>query len=103
MKKIVLYLFVLIPVCSLAQSVDYNKIIVPDQVPSISFEERLVQLAWKNHPTNKAAMQKVEVAQAIKAKASWAWLDNFFVQANVNEFTGNTRARCMGSGILSQV
>ena len=35
-------------------------------------------------------MQKVEMAQALKTKASWAWLDNFFVQANVNEFTGNT-------------
>jgi outer membrane protein TolC len=96
MKKIIPYLFVLIPVCSLAQSVDYNKIIVPDQVPSISFEERLVQLAWKNHPTNKAAMQKVEVAQALKAKASWAWLDNFFIQANVNEFTGNSDVDAWG-------
>ncbi len=90
MKRIALYLFALLPMCSIAQSVDYNKIIVPDQVPSISFEERLVQLAWKNHPTNKVAVQKVEMAQALKTKASWAWLDHFFVQANVNEFTGNT-------------
>lgn len=92
MKRIVLYLFVLLPLLSHAQAVDYNKIIVSDQVPSISFEERLVQLAWKNHPTNKVALQKVEMAQALKSKASWAWLDNFFVQANVNEFTGNTDA-----------
>lgn len=90
MKRIVLYLFVLLPLLSRAQAVDYNKIIVSDQVPSISFEERLVQLAWKNHPTNKVALQKVEMAQALKSKASWAWLDNFFVQANINEFTGNT-------------
>jgi outer membrane protein TolC len=90
MKKIALYLFILVPVCAFAQSVDYNKIIVPDQVPSISFEERLVQLAWKNHPTNKAAIQKVEMAQALKTKASWAWLDNFYVMANVNEFSGST-------------
>lgn len=90
MKSKALYLLILLPAYSFAQSVDYNKIIVPDQVQSISFEERLVQLAWKNHPTNKVALQKVEMAQALKAKASWAWLDNFFVQANVNEFTGNT-------------
>lgn len=88
--KRALYLFVFIPFISFSQSVDYNKIIVPDQVPEISFEERLVQLAWKNHPTNKVAIQKVEMAQALKSKASWAWLDHFFVQANVNEFTGNT-------------
>ena len=84
------YLFVFLPLLTHAQSVDYNKIIVSDQVPSISFEERLVQLAWKNHPTNKVALQKVEMAQALKSKASWAWLDYFFVQANVNEFTSNT-------------
>jgi outer membrane protein TolC len=90
MKRPELYLFLLLPFFSVAQSVDYNKIIVPDQVASVSFEERLVQLAWKNHPTNKVATQKVEMAQALKSKASWAWLDHFFVQANVNEFTGNT-------------
>src|SRR3990170_6546893 len=90
MKRIALYLFVLFPMFSFSQSVDYNKIIVPDQVPSVSFEERLVQLAWKNHPTNKVALQKVEMAQTLKSKASWAWLDNFFVQANINEFTSNT-------------
>lgn len=90
MKRIALYLFLAIPVSSLAQSVDYNKIIVPDNVQSVSFEERLVQLAWKNHPGNKVAQQKVELAQTLKTKASWAWLDNFFVQANVNEFTSNS-------------
>lgn len=90
--KRAIYLFILFPLASLAQSVDYNKIIVPDQVPEISFEERLVQLAWKNHPTSKIVVQRVEQAQALKAKTSWSWLDNFYVQANVNEFTGNTEA-----------
>jgi outer membrane protein TolC len=90
MKTIALYLFVLIPFLAPAQAIDYNKIIVSEQITSISFEERLVQLAWKNHPTNKVALQKVEMAQALKSKASWAWLDYFFVQANVNEFTSNT-------------
>lgn len=90
MKRLALYLLLAVPIGSMAQSVDYNKIIVPDNVQSISFEERLVQLAWKNHPSNKVAQQKVELAQTLKTKASWAWLDNFFVQANVNEFTGNS-------------
>ena len=71
--KRALHLLLFIPFISFSQSVDYNKIIVPDQVPEISFEERLVQLAWKNHPTNKVAVQKVEMAQALKSKASWAW------------------------------
>jgi len=102
MKRIALYVFFLVPMISFSQSVDYNKIIVPDQVPSISFEERLVQLAWKNHPTNKVALQKVEVSQALKSKASWAWLDNFFIQANVNEFTGNTDVDGWGRAFYPQ-
>lgn len=102
MKRHVLYLFALLPVFAGAQSVDYNKIIVSDQVPSISFEERLVQLAWKNHPTNKVTMQKVEMAKTLKSKASWAWLDNFFVQANVNEFTGNSELDNWGKAFYPQ-
>ena len=99
MKRLALYLFLLIPPYAFAQSVDYNKIIVPDQVPSISFEERLVQLAWKNHPSNKVAIQKVEMAQAVKARTSWSWLDKFDVVANVKEFTGNTEVVGWGRAV----
>jgi len=71
-----------------SQSVDYNKIIVTEQVSAISFEEKLVQLAWWNHPSNKVVTQNVEVAESQRAQARWSWLDNIYLQGNYNEFTG---------------
>ncbi len=88
MKRLPLLLVLWVPAMSMAQSVDYNKIIVTEQISAISFEERLVQLAWRNHPSNKTVTQKVELAQSIRAKARWSWLDNIFVEGNYNEFTG---------------
>lgn len=88
MKRSLLLLLAVSPFFAKAQSVDYNKIIVTEQISAISFEERLVQLAWRNHPSNRIVMQKVELAQSVRAKARWSWLDNIFVEGNYNEFTG---------------
>ena len=89
MKRLLLLILVLASVAVKAQSIDYNKIIVTEQISSISFEERLVQLAWRNHPSNKVVSQKVEMAEALRSKARWSWLDNIYVEGNYNEFTGN--------------
>ncbi len=35
------------------QAIDYNRIIVPSNVKDIDIKERLVQLAWNNHPSNR--------------------------------------------------
>lgn len=88
MKRLPLLLLVLAPFLSMAQSIDYNKIIVTEQISAISFEEKLVQLAWRNHPSNKVVTQKVELAQSMRSKARWSWLDNIYVEGNYNEFTG---------------
>jgi len=88
MKRLPLLLLVLASFLVKAQSIDYNKIIVTEQISALSFEERLVQLAWRNHPSNKVVTQKVELAQSQRAKARWSWLDNIFVEGNYNEFTG---------------
>ena len=89
MKTLPLLLLVSASLLVKAQSVDYNKIIVTEQISAISFEERLVQLAWRNHPSNRVVTQKVEFAQSLRAKARWSWLDNIFVEGNYNEFTGD--------------
>jgi outer membrane protein TolC len=89
MKRLILLIVLLASFGARAQSIDYNKIIVTEQISSISFEERLVQLAWRNHPSNKVVTQKVEMAEALRSKARWSWLDNIFVEGNYNEFTGN--------------
>lgn len=47
---------------SYAQEVDYSKIIYPDSVEVPNFEERLVQLAWKNTPANRTYESEVYIA-----------------------------------------
>ncbi len=89
MKRLPLLLLIFGSFLLNAQSVDYNKIIVTEQISSISFEEKLVQLAWQNHPSNKVASQRVELAQTQRAKAQWSWLDNIYLEGNYNEFTGD--------------
>lgn len=70
---------------SYAQDIDYNWIIPPLDKPGISFEEKLVAIAWKNYPQNKvlqhelqSAMAKVEIADK-----SWAQGWNFNSQVSV--------------------
>ncbi|MEO5978007.1 MAG: TolC family protein [Chryseolinea sp.] len=88
MKRLSLVILVCASGLASAQSIDYNKIIVTEQETKISFEERLVQMAWRNHPSNKVEQQKVELAQTLRSKARWSWLDNIYVAGNYNEFTG---------------
>ena len=69
MKRLPLLFLLLASFLVMAQSIDYNKIIVTEQVSSISFEERLVQLAWRNHPSNKVVAEKVELSQSTSVKS----------------------------------
>jgi putative inorganic carbon (HCO3(-)) transporter len=83
MKKILFLLLVSTHV--FGQSVDYNKIILPDNVQSPDFAERLVQLAWKNDPLNEALQRQVTISEyAVKSNAS-QWLDIVRVTGNQNE------------------
>jgi outer membrane protein TolC len=87
MKKIIFFLLIASPV--LAQNVDYNKIILPDNAHTTEFAEKLVQLAWKNHPANEVLRREVNVANFDVKKNSVAWLDIIHIQGNVNEFVLN--------------
>jgi outer membrane protein TolC len=87
MKKIILFLIISVP--AFAQNVDYNKIILPEYTKSPDFAEKLVQIAWKNHPGNEIMRREVTVAeQGVKSSAA-QWLDIFTVRGNLNEFTLN--------------
>ena len=57
MKRALPFLTILfiLPLAVFAQRVDYNKIILPVGATDISFEERLVQLAWQNNPASHIA------------------------------------------------
>jgi outer membrane protein TolC len=70
-----------------AQQVDYNKIILPPGAQNISYEERLVQLAWQNNPASQIARNDA-VAAGHELKALNAqWLRQFGVTANVNKYS----------------
>lgn len=94
MKKVLFLLFVSIQV--LGQNVDYNKIILPDGVQSPDFSEKLVQLAWRNHPSNQVFRSEVIIAQYEVRKAAGSWLDIINVTGNLNEFNINPESDVAG-------
>lgn len=102
MRRTFLLLAALAPAALAAQSIDYNKIIVTEQLSAISFEEKLVQMAWRNHPANKIVAQRVEQAQTLRSKARWSWLDQIYLQGNYNEFTGKEEIDAVARAIYPQ-
>lgn len=88
MKTISLFIvFVMFGLASLwAQTIDYNKIILPDRVQISDFGEKLVQLAWKNHPTNEILRRELMIAQYQVGRSAADWLDLITIQGNINEF-----------------
>src|SRR5436190_18721624 len=76
--------------CTFAQTeVDYNTIILPTNASNLSFEEKLVQLAWRNDPNNSQVIKQSSVARYTLKQAQWTWLDYITVRGNLNEFTLN--------------
>jgi outer membrane protein TolC len=89
MRKLLLIALINLAWCDalLGQSVDYNKIILPPSVKDASIEERLVQIAWANMPTNSMAYRRVTMAKNDLRKQQWAWLNHINITGNLNEFT----------------
>lgn len=79
-----------------AQTVDYNRIILPDGAQDVTFEERLVQLAWKNYPETQIAREEVKVAQEQLKDEKTKWTGYFGVAGNLNE--SNIKSTFDGTG-----
>lgn len=94
MKKIILLLVISAPL--FGQNVDYNKIILPENSQSSEFEEKLVQLAWRNHPGNEALRREVNIAGYDVKQSNIAWLDNIRITGNLNEYNINKQADTYG-------
>jgi len=90
MKKLIFFL--LISTSALGQYVDYNKIILPDNAQTNDFAEKLVQIAWRNHPDNEMFRRQVNVAGYDLKKSSVEWADVVRFTGNVNEFVLNPNA-----------
>jgi outer membrane protein TolC len=98
MKKILLLFF--ISANALAQNIDYNKIILPSNVQSADFGEKLVQLAWRNNPLNEVARRQVSIAEWEVRKNIGSWLDIFHAQGNLNEFSLNPNTDFYGRSLF---
>jgi outer membrane protein TolC len=94
MKKIIFFLMISVPV--LGQNVDYNKIILPDQTKSADFAEKLVQLAWRNNPTNEVYRKQVDIANTDVRISTTSWLGIVKLTANLNQFTLNPQSDLYG-------
>jgi outer membrane protein TolC len=90
MKKIIFLLLISIPAFS--QYVDYNKIILPEGAQTNDFAEKLVQIAWRNHPTNEMYRRQVNVAGYDMKKSNAEWGDVVRFTGNINEFVLNPGA-----------
>ncbi len=88
MLRTILSLSILVMTCinGFTQSIDYNKVILPEGISDISYEEKLVQLAWKNHPANEEVKKSVDLAKYDLKISKRYWLDGFRMTGNLNEF-----------------
>ena len=87
--SIILLLSFILPFMVLSQTIDYNTIILPSNAKNIGIEEKLVQLAWNNHPENRIEYNNLLIAEK-SVKLNYAdWLDIFSMSGNLNEFTIN--------------
>lgn len=69
-----------------AQLIDYNKIILPENAQNVSFEERLVQVAWKNNPSSHMAIESVNTARLEERVIAGDWTNSVAVSGNLNEY-----------------
>ena len=87
MKKLTIIVVIFLGSFSaFSQNVDYNSIILPSSATDISFDEKLVRLAWKNNPESNILLSEVNVATYEMKISRWEWLDQLKVTGNLNEF-----------------
>lgn len=73
----------------LSQDIDYNKIILPQNTTDVSYEERLVQIAWKNNPRSRMALHEVRSAEYQAKAIGSEWSSFVSASFNFNEFNIN--------------
>ncbi len=93
MRLHVLLLIIFISIKSVAQTIDYQQVIAPKGYRGDNIvEEKLVRLAWENHPVNEIYRTQVNLAEKNVMLSKWSWLTNVKASYNLNEFTINPNA-----------
>jgi outer membrane protein TolC len=90
-SKLKSIIFILTPLflyinTGVSQNIDYNRVILPDNAQNISDLERLVQLAWQNHPDNMILDNRVEVARENVKITRATWVEGLKITGGINEF-----------------
>src|SRR5688500_5891457 len=98
MKNLIILFLISSPL--FGQNIDYNKIILPASSQALAFEEKLIQLAWQNHPTNEAVRREVNIARYDVKQSHTSWLDNIRLTGNMNEFNLNKQTDIEGRANL---
>jgi outer membrane protein TolC len=70
-----------------AQPVNWDEIIPPDEAGHLALEERLVQLCWQNYSQNRLAEQNLSLAEKQTELAKWSWLEDLSINFNLNPRT----------------
>ena len=86
MKIFFLVCLLAIALDSNSQIIDYNKIILTENSTNIEFSEKLVKLAWKNHPNNIIQKEQIEITQLDLKLSKRRWIQNLKFSGNLNEF-----------------
>lgn len=86
-KPFVFFILAAWPLATLlGQSIDYNRIVLPEHAANVSFEERLVQLAWSNNPASHIALEEVITSEEEFKVQRSQWSSMMGVTGNLNEF-----------------
>ncbi len=86
MKLLFTLSLLIITSSSFAQSIDYNRVILPKNSTDLEFSEKLVQIAWENHPNNNNQKEQVRISQIDLKLSKRRWMQNLRISGNLNEF-----------------
>ncbi len=82
---IIIIIFTLIGVTAQSQTVDFNKIVIPEGQRPLNFEDYLVQLAWLNSPRRQILdFERQKEQKDVDLKRS-EWMDDVNFSFNINE------------------
>ncbi len=70
-----------------AQQVDFNKVVPGDESRPKTFEDYLVQLAWKNNPQGKILNSNLEIAKTEVSLTKNEWMNKLSAQFSLNEIS----------------
>ena len=82
MRILTLLLWVMLAATAGAQSVDFDKVVLPAGTTANSFEDYLVQQAYQNYASTRILTGNLAIADLKVSRAKTGWLDH--INANLN-------------------